>query len=475
MSEALPPGLRIALDPGVRRIDGGRVLVGGAPLRLVRVTDAGSALVDRLASGDPVPTTGGGARLVRRLLDAGLAHPRFDAVEQPYGRDDVAVVVPIRGTLDQLMPTVRAVGPGVDVVVVDDGSLETFGVAGASVSGGTNRPTVHGGPRVQVLRHESSLGPGPARDTGWRATEAPVVAFVDAEVVPDRDWLERLLPHLADPAVVAVAPRIVPTGGSGVLGRYEADRSPLDMGPAEAVVRPGSVVPYVPTTVVLVRRSALEQVDGFDPALRYGEDVDLVWRLVAAGGTVRYDPSVRATHPVRPDARSWLGQRFAYGSSAGPLAVRHGAAVAPLRVSGWSGAAWGLAALGWPVLGGAVAAGSAAALARKLGRLDHPAEEALRLAGRGHVAAGRAIAQAVRRTWLPVALGAAVLSRRARPAVAAAVLGPAVVDAVRRGPTAAALHLADDAAYCAGVWAGSWRARTGRAILPASSGKVDAG
>jgi mycofactocin system glycosyltransferase len=455
----LPTGLRVALDPGVRRIDGGRVLVGGAPLRLVRVTDAGSALVDRLASGDPVPTTGGGAHLVRRLLDAGLAHPRFAAVEPPYGRDDVAVVIPVRGTPADVGPTIAALGPTGPVVVVDDGSPDPLAADG----------------RIRVVRHETSLGPGPARETGWRATDAPVVAFVDAEVVPDRGWLERLLPHLADPAVVAVAPRIVPTGGSGVLGRYEADGSPLDMGPAEAVVRPGSVVPYVPTTVVMVRRSALEQVGGFDPALRYGEDVDLVWRLVAAGGTVRYDPSVGATHPVRPDARSWLGQRFAYGSSAGPLAVRHGPAVAPLRVSGWSGAAWGLVALGRPVFGGAVAAGSAAALTRKLGRLDHPAEEALRLAGRGHVAAGRAIAQAARRTWLPVALGAAVLSRRARPAVAAAVLGPAVVDAVRRGPAAAALHLVDDTAYCAGVWAGSWRARTGRAILPASSGKVDPG
>lgn len=461
---SLPAGLRVALDPGVRRIDGGRVLVGGSPLRMVRVTAAGSDLVDRLASGDPVPATGGGARLVRRLLDAGLAHPRLAAVAPAYGPDDVAVVIPVRGTPAELAPTLAAVGRVGEVVVVDDGSPDPLDAVS---------------PRdVRVLRHERSLGPGPAREAGWRATSRPVVAFLDAEVVPERGWLEPLLAHLADPAVAAVAPRILPTGGSGAIGRYEADGSPLDMGPAEAVVRPGSPVPYVPTAALVVRRTALEQVGGFDPALRYGEDVDLVWRLAAARLTVRYEPAVTATHPVRATGAGWLRQRFAYGSSAGPLAVRHGAAVAPLRVSGWSGAAWGLAAVGHPVLGVAVAAGSTVALARKLGArtsqgLEHPVEEAAGLAGRGHLLAGRAVARAVRRTWLPVAVAAAVVSRRARPAVAAAVLGPAVVDAVRRGPVHAALHLADDAAYCAGVWAGSWRARTLGAVLPASSGPVD--
>ncbi|WP_219943832.1 mycofactocin biosynthesis glycosyltransferase MftF [Iamia sp. SCSIO 61187] len=454
---ALPVGFRVALDPGVRRIDGGRVLVGGAPLRLLRVTSAGAGLLDRLASGAPVPSGSGGARLVRRLLDTGMAHPRLDHVDPPFGAGDVAAVIPIRGRTDQLAPTLAALGPVGEVVVVDDGSPAPVAVPDG----------------VRVLRHERSRGPGPAREVGWRATDLPVVAFVDAEVVPAAGWLPALLAHLADPAVGAVAPRTVASGGPGRLAAYDADRSPLDLGPAEATVRPGSPVPYVPTTALVVRREAMAAVGGFDPDLRFGEDVDLVWRLVAAGWTVRYAPEVTVTHPVRPDGRGWVRQRFAYGSSAGPLAVRHGAAVVPLRLSGWSGAAWALAAVGHPGLGALVAAGSTAALARKLGGLDDPAGEALRLAGRGHLLAGRAIAQAVRRAWLPAAVAAAVASRRLRPAVATAVLGPAVVDLVRRGPVPAALHLADDAAYCAGVWAGSWRARTGRALLPASAGPVD--
>lgn len=442
--DALPEGLRLTLDPGVRRVDGGTVLIGGTPLRLLRTTEAGRDLVDRWTAGAPVPTTGGGARLARRLLAAGLAHPRLDAVTPPFTAADVAVVVPVRGAAAQVEPTLAALGPVGEAIVVDDGS---------------DPPLVVGSDGVRALRHEVNRGPGAARQTGWRATERPVVAFVDAEVVPEPGWLDVLLAHLADPAVAAVAPRIGP------------EEEPLDMGPAPAVVRPGSVVPYVPTALLVVRRDALEEVGGFDPDLRFGEDVDLVWRLAAAGRTVRYDPSVRAVHPRRPDARARLRQAFDYGSSAGPLAVRHGAAVAPLRVSGWSAAAWGLAAVGHPVAGAAVAAGSAAVLARKLSALDRPAGEAVALTGRGHLYAARALAQAVRRTWLPLAVGAAAVSRRSRPAVAAAVLGPAVVDVVRRRDPLG--HLAADAAYCAGVWSGSWRARTLGAVLPTSAGTID--
>ena len=124
--------------------------------------------------------------------------------------------------------------------------------------------------------------------------------------------------HFADAEVVAVAPRVRSQAGDGsVLERYERGRSPLDLGAAEARVAPATRVAYVPSALLVVRRSALEQVGGFDPALRTGEDVDLVWRLVEAGGVVRYEPAVLAWHPPRPGWRAWVGQRVGYGRSAG--------------------------------------------------------------------------------------------------------------------------------------------------------------
>ncbi|MGZ4711321.1 MAG: hypothetical protein ACXWBN_21475, partial [Acidimicrobiales bacterium] len=52
----VPPATRLVLDGSARRIDDGRVLIGGSPMRLMRMTAAGSRLVDRLASGEELGT-----------------------------------------------------------------------------------------------------------------------------------------------------------------------------------------------------------------------------------------------------------------------------------------------------------------------------------------------------------------------------------------------------------------------------------
>ena len=207
-----------------------------------------------------------------------------------------------------------------------------------------------------------------------------------------------------------------------MLERYESVRSPLDLGPLPGPVRPGTRTSYVPTAALVLRRTALVAAGGFDEGLRYGEDVDLVWRLVTAGGLVRYEPAATVWHAPRDRLAGWLRQRFGYGTSAAPLAARHAHAVAPVRVSRWSAAAWGLAAAGRPAAGLLTAGVTAALLPRRLRATGVPAGQALRLAGAGHAHAGRLLAAAVVRSWWPAAAVAALGSRRARRLLAAAVL-----------------------------------------------------
>lgn len=510
-----PAGFGLELDPATRATDGGRVLIGGSPLRILTLTAAGQRLVDRWAAGDPIGAAEAEGRLARRLFDAGLAHPRPPAGSRPFGPSDVAVVIPVHGPPDGLGATLTAVlaaRPGA-VVVVDDGSTPADAAAIATAvrqaAGATDAiapprdaapdPALSGdlpGPSpgsppengcggsvaVRLLRSSVNEGPAAARQRGVDATEHRVLAFVDLDVVPEPGWLEPLLDHLADPAVAAVAPRVVadpPSSLSAPVAAYERLRSSLDRGPLEALVRPGSRVSYVPTAALVVRRAALDDVGGFDAGLRFGEDVDLVWRLGRAGWSVRYAPQRRATHPARPDLGAWLRQRFAYGRSAAPLAARHGAAVAPLTVSGWSAAAWALVGAGAPVVGGALMAGTTAALVPKLRQLEHPVREAVRLAGTGHLFAGRQVASALRRAWFPL-LGAMLLGRRTRAAALAALVVPPLLDrreagASEPGPaTWAAVSLADDLAYGAGLWAGvlAHRRRAGawRALVPSRTG-----
>lgn len=72
---ALPDGLRVVVDRNVVALDGGRVLLGGAPPRMLRLTPAGRAL---LAGGGFTVTDATSRVLARRLLDTGVVHPVAD-------------------------------------------------------------------------------------------------------------------------------------------------------------------------------------------------------------------------------------------------------------------------------------------------------------------------------------------------------------------------------------------------------------
>lgn len=478
-AELLPEGFQVVLDAGTRWIDDGTALVGGSPIRFLRMTESGRGLVERLATGEPVPRSPAAQRLARRLLDTGLAHPRPPADAAP-AHNDVVVVVPVRNdavglgaTLAALQAEGRRSGAGraagaFPVVAVDDASDDPTMVKALCSAA-----------EVTLLRRGEQGGPAAARNQGWRAATAQLVAFVDANCEPEPGWLETLLAHFADPQVAAVAPRILPpAGGSGadsLMAAYESVGSPLDLGDREAIVRPRSPVAYVPTAALVVRRSALEALGGFDESLTVGEDVDFIWRLVAAGWTVRYEPRAVVRHPIRPSWGAWLRQRYRYGTSAAALARRHGWAVAPAVVSPWTAGAWTLAVAGHPLFGGAVAGYSVAQLAGTLpdshGRFQLPVREAVRLAGLGHLRGGLALAKAARRAWAPAVVVLAITSRRSRPAVAAAALVPAAVEWVQRRPRLdpvrfIGLRLVDDLAYAAGVWAGCARGRSARALLP---------
>ncbi|MEZ5145188.1 MAG: mycofactocin biosynthesis glycosyltransferase MftF [Acidimicrobiales bacterium] len=474
---AVPTGFGLALDPSVRRIDEGRVLVGGSPIRLVRLTERGAALVDRWARGAPVGTGRGAATLARRLLDGGLAHPRPDG-PGPHTSADVTVVVPCRDAADGLDRTLAALsGPPrvrpARIVVVDDGSVRPTTV--------TEVAARHG---AEVEHRPRSGGPSAARNAGLATVTTPLVAFIDCDVEAGGagaggphgtglgDVLAVLLAHLADPAVAAVAPRVVAgPGDGGTLACYEAERSPLDLGPQEARVAPRTRVAYVPSTFLLARVDALRAVGGFDEHLRFGEDVDLVWRLTGAGHTVRYEPTAVATHPPRPDLASWLRQRFDYGTAAAPLEHRHPGAVPPVVLSPWTAAAWSLAVAGHPIAATAVTAFAAARLTPRLRGLSAPAPEAARLVVGGALHAWRPLATAVTRSWWPVAVAASLASRRARRATVAAALAPTLADWAagdhHLDPLRYAIvHLADDVAYGTGVWAGCRRTGDWSALLP---------
>lgn len=457
------PSLRYTFDRSVRFTDSGRVLIGGSPLRILRLSERGAALAGELRRSeahDPLPPAS--ARLVERLVTIGALHPRPQPRAPRPG--ELTVVIPAFNDDSALATTLAALArtaPGTPVVVVDDGGSNPDHTAAIAQSGGAT-----------VLRHGFNRGPAAARNTGLAEVSSPLVVFVDAGCQPQHGWLGPLLALLDLDGVALVAPRIVGRcEDRSVTARYEAARSPLDRGDEPGPVRPNTRIPYVPAACLAGRVEALREAGGFPEELRVGEDVDLVWRLAEDGSTVRYEPASRVAHDHRTCLVELLRRRFAYGTSAASLHRRHSGSVRPLGVSAWSVALWAALAAGKPRVATALAAGTTGALSRRLGALEHPLAEAARLAGSGNVMAGRAIADALVRAWWPLTLLIACTSRRARRAGLAAVTIPALVEWIRLRPELdplrwTVLRAADDVAYATGVWDGCIRQHTIGPLVP---------
>jgi mycofactocin system glycosyltransferase len=462
----VPEGFGIECDRDTRRL-AADLLFGGSPARVMRLSRAGLAAYAELLSGPVVSPAAG--LLARRVTDAGLAHPRPPL--RP-SQAEVTVVIPVRDRAAMLERCLTALDDH-PVVVVDDGSADPRPVADVAARYG-----------AKLLRLDENAGPAAARNTGLGEVGTELVAFLDSDCVPPPGWIGELSAHLADPLVGAVAPRIVaPSGGAaGSAARYSIARGSLDLGEREARVAPSTRVAYVPTAALLVRRDALASIarglDVFDPALRFGEDVDLIWRMHAAGWRIRYEPRVQVSHEGPNSWPGILSRRFRYGTSAAPLARRHPDNVTPLVLQPWpSIAVVGLLARRPVVVVGGVA-GGALMLLRTLRNADVPSSGTL-----------KATLTAVRQTWLgtgryatqfagPALVAALVMpggtgARRwgRRAAAASLLLGPALTAWNQRrsglDPARFSLgHIADDAAYGAGVWVGCARERTLAPVRP---------
>jgi mycofactocin system glycosyltransferase len=463
LTPALPEHFAIALDDGVRVLHED-VLLGGSPPRFLRLSSSGVAVMRELRR-DGVRSTASGV-LARRLTRAGIASPIPPSLRE---RPEVTVVVPVRDRADELDRALESLGSAFPVIVVDDASLDPDRVAAVCARHSA---------RYEHL--ESNAGPGSARNHGADLATTEFLAFLDSDCVPPIDWIVSLSAHFEDSAVAVVAPRIVGTSGSSNSHSRSARWScPLDMGERASEVSEGTRVPYVPSAALLVRRSALVGVEGFDVTFRYGEDVDLVWRLADAGWLIRYDPAIVVEHNEPERSGALMRRRFLYGTSAGPLALRHPGSLTPLVLQ--SGSLLTILALlsRRHAVGAAVLGVRVLLFARRVRALEVPLGDSAVLVGRSTIGAWLALSRWCAQFLLPGLLallvapgGSSTRDRNSRRlTVVLLLVGPGLarwwgrrskIDPVR----SVLANLADEAAYGAGVYLGSARARTFAPLLP---------
>lgn len=207
---------------------------------------------------------------------------------------DIAVIIPHYNDHRRLERCLQALTQadlsGADVIVVDNGSEPSpTGIIG----------------RFPGIRHvrEPRKGAAAARNRGVAETKAPRLAFLDADCVPDADWLTV--------ARTEAGPQEVVGGYVGVF-----DETPPPRSGAEAfetvfafqqevyIARKGFSV----TANLVTSRAVFEAAGEF--VVGVSEDAEWCRRAVAGGAKLRYCPALRVHHPTRSDwpalRRKWL-------------------------------------------------------------------------------------------------------------------------------------------------------------------------
>jgi glycosyltransferase involved in cell wall biosynthesis len=195
----------------------------------------------------------------------------------PMAAADVTLVIPARdagktigGCLDAAIAVRNREGSRLArIVVVDDGSRD-------------DTPAQVTSRGVELLA-SGGRGAGAARNAGIAACATELIWFVDSDCVASPDALERLLPHLVDPAV----------GGVGGTYGIAPDASLLERLIHEEIMvrhaRMDADVDFLATFNVLYRRERLMSIGGFDERYLKGQDAELAFRLLEAGHRLRFE------------------------------------------------------------------------------------------------------------------------------------------------------------------------------------------
>jgi GT2 family glycosyltransferase len=228
--------------------------------------------------------------------------PAVDVVI-PFGGREVAPVVARAAALE--------VREGDSVTVVDNRGRRSGGAerGGAAARSGA----------VAVVRADAVHSSYFARNAGARAGAAPWILFLDADVLPPPDLLDRLLDPLPDERVAVVAAEVEDEParpGDPLAVRYAHAARSMSQG---GNLRMG----FVATACCAVRREAFEAVGGFREDVRSGGDADLCFRLRAAGWELALREDVVVTHRSRRSLVRMLAQRARHGSGAAWMAREH--------------------------------------------------------------------------------------------------------------------------------------------------------
>lgn len=199
------------------------------------------------------------------------------------------VILTLGDRPDDLARAVESLGPKADVVVVLNGA---------------RTEDVRLPPGVRSVPLDENVGVPGGRNAGVEASTGEIVGFLDDDAAILTDGAgERIVARFdADPDLAVVAFRLVD----------DDDRTARRHVPRAGRGDPGRSGPvaYFLGGACAIRRSHFVAAGRYHADLFYGhEELDLAWRLLDRGCSLRYDADLRVFHPpseISRHARGWF-------------------------------------------------------------------------------------------------------------------------------------------------------------------------
>jgi cellulose synthase/poly-beta-1,6-N-acetylglucosamine synthase-like glycosyltransferase len=144
-----------------------------------------------------------------------------------------------------------------------------------------------------------------------------VLGFIDSDAKVEKEWLNKLITYLDDPQVAGVS------GGIETWNTENPWARSIGYDIKSRYARLKKYVVRVATMNLLLKKSAVEAVGGFDENLPSQYDTDLGLRITSKGYKVIYEPSAKCYHFHRSTVSGYFRQQLQYGKNTTKLYFKH--------------------------------------------------------------------------------------------------------------------------------------------------------
>ena len=162
------------------------------------------------------------------------------------------------------------------------------------------------------------LNAAAAYNYAMKVASHEILGFVDADAKVEFEWLRKLIPHLMDPKVAGVSGAIETWNTQNPWARiigYELKNR---------YSRIGKHIGRIATMNLLMKKSVIEEVGGWDEDLPSQYDTDLGYRVTKRGYMFAYEPDAKCYHFNRQTVRAYWSQQLQYGKNTLKLYLKHG-------------------------------------------------------------------------------------------------------------------------------------------------------